>query len=205
MRTITIQKDVYTFNELDYAAKQRAIQELSQDVDYDFCYEDFVRMGGILGIEIDTHPVRLINGNTRQDPSIWWSGFYSQGDGLAFDGSYRYAKGAVKAIKAETNDAELIRIAQELQEVQRKHFYRLEACIKNNGGDNCIKVSVEDREDNYRDISDAEGEIRELMRDFADWMYGILRDEYEYHNSEAALVEMCKANELEFDENGVLQ
>lgn len=204
MRTITIKKDVYTFNELDYAAKQHAIQELSQEVYYDSCYEDFVRMGEILGIEIDTHQVRLMNGKTRQDPSIWWSGFYSQGDGLSFDGTYRYARGAVKAMKAETNDAELIRIAQELQAVQRKHFYRLEAGIKSDGH-NWTKVSVEDREDNWRDIRDAESEITELMRDFASWMYRSLKDEYEYQTSEEAIVEMCKANEWEFDKNGVLQ
>ena len=204
MRTITIKKDVYTFNELDYEAKQRAIQELSQDVYYDCCYEDFVRMGGILGIEIDTHPVKLMNGKTRHEPSIWWSGFYSQGDGLSFDGTYRYARGAVKAMKAETNDAELIRIAQELQAVQRKHFYRLEASIKSDGH-NWTKVSVEDREDNWRDIRDAESEITELMRDFASWMYRCLKKEYEYQTSEEAIVEMCTANGYEFDKNGVLQ
>jgi hypothetical protein len=145
-----------------------------------------------------------MNGKTRQDPSIWWSGFYSQGDGLSFDGTYSYAKGAVKAMKAETNDAELIRIAQELQAVQRKHFYRLEARIKSDG-DNWIKVSVEDREDNWRDIRDAESEITELMRDFASWMYLSLKKEYEYQTSEEAIVEMCEANEWEFDENGVMQ
>jgi hypothetical protein len=199
MRTITIEKEVFKFDELSDRAKDEVRLWLSDDWDDWSCmYDDFVRMGEILGIEIDTRPVKLMGGGYLGEPKIYWSGFYQQGDYLTFEGRYRYAKGAVKAMKAETNDPELIRIAEALQAAQRPYFYRLEA-IMSTRRDYMI-VEVEDREDNYREIPDKD--VEEAMRDFAHWMFKQLRDEYEYLNSDEYISETCEANEYEFDENG---
>ena len=194
-----VEKEVFKFDELSDRAKNEVRLWLSDDWDDWSCsYDDFVRMGEILGIEIDTRPVKLMGGGYRGKPKIYWSGFYQQSDYLTFEGRYRYAKGAVKAMKAETNDPELIRIAEALQAAQRPYFYRLEA-IMSTRRDYMI-VEVEDREDNYREIPDKD--VEEAMRDFAHWMFKQLRNEYEYRNSDEYISETCEANEYEFDEKG---
>lgn len=208
MRTILIQKELYTFDELSGEAKGNAICQLTQDFEADYLIEDFVRIADILGIEIDTRPVKLMSGKTREDPCIYWSGFWSQGDGACFTGSYRYAKGAPKRIAEQTSDPELIRIATELQIAQRKNFYRASAHITRPLGMYCheysMDISVRHWDDMWRDIV-GEKDIEEALRDFARWMYRRLEDEYIHQTSEEAVREMCAANEYEFDEKGALQ
>lgn len=204
MRTVRINKEIFTFNELSDQAKDKVREMLTDYIDYGFIYDDIQRMGAILGIDIETKAVRLMNGKVRYDPCIYWSGFYHQGSGLALNADYRYAKGAVKAMKAETNDPELIRIAQALQDTQRPHFYRLGATIACRRSTD-ITVEVFDRDDNWRDIGDAEDEIRDQIEEFAHWCWCSLRDEYEYQCSEEAIAETCEANGYEFDEEGFIQ
>ena len=123
-----------------------------------------------------------------------------------FEGTYRYAKGATKKIREYApQDKELHRIADELQSVQRKHFYHLIASMNHRWHychSGCMSVEVEHNEDRYRDIGDAEDEITQLMRDFAYWIYAALESEYDYQTSDEAVEEAIRANEYEFDENG---
>lgn len=198
MRTITIKKEVFKFEELSDRAKDEVRHWLSDWDDFEWEYEDFVRMAEILGIEIDTRPIKLMGGGYRNEPKIFWSLTYSQSDYLVFEGRYRYAKGAVKRIKAETNDETLIGIAEALQAAQRPYFYRLEAVMSTRS--DYMVVEVMDREDSYREIPDKD--VEEAMRDFAHWMFKQLRDEYEYRNSDEYISETCEANEYEFDEKG---
>ena len=89
--------------------------------------------------------------------------------------------------------------------MQRKHFYHLIASMNHTGHychSGCMSVEVEHNEDRYRDIGDAEEEITQLMRDFADWIYERLSDEYDYQTSDEAVEEAIRANEYEFDEEG---
>ena len=123
-----------------------------------------------------------------------------------FEGTYHYKPGALKAIKAEApQDEELQRIARELQAVQARHFYKLTASMSHSGHyshSGCMDVSVEHSEDPYRDIGDAEDDIRQLMRDFADWIYAQLEKEYNYQTSDEVVEEAILANEYTFDEDG---
>ena len=48
--------------------------------------DSFVEDIEAMGVELDTKPVRLYGGGTRQQPVIHWSGFWSQGDGACFAG-----------------------------------------------------------------------------------------------------------------------
>ena len=79
---------VYQFPELSDTAKEKArscYRELGPHDDWwDAVYEDFERVCEILGIRLKTTPVRLMGGGTRQKPSIWFSGFWSQGDGASY-------------------------------------------------------------------------------------------------------------------------
>ena len=206
-----VETNVFQYDELDDRAKERAREWYSRHVfedscDWEFVYEDAAEVADILGIDLRQRRVQLMGGGHRYEPSIYFSGFWSQGDGACFEGTYRYAKGATKKIREYApQDKELHRIADELQAVQRKHFYHLIASMNHTGHyrhSGCMSVEVEHTEDAYRDIGDAEDDIRQLMRDFADWIYDRLESEYDYQTSDEAVEEAIRANEYEFDEEG---
>ena len=79
---------VYQFPELSDAAKEKArswYRELGPHDDWwDAVHEDFERVCEILGIRLKTTPVRLMGGGTRAKSCIWFSGFWSQGDGACY-------------------------------------------------------------------------------------------------------------------------
>lgn len=204
-------KMVYTYDELDDIAKEKARAWYSELVfndstDWEYAFEEADLMASLMGIEIDRRSGgRTFSRRSPEEPCIWFSGFSSQGDGACFEGTYRYKKGAVAAIKAETNDVELIRIAKDLQAVQRKHFYKLRATCKHTGHyshSGCMSVDVEHSEDQYRDLGDAEDDVRQLMRDFADWIYECLEAEYDYQTSDENVEETIVANAYEFYQSG---
>ena len=199
-----IKKEIFKYEELDDRAKDKAKdwyrQFIFQDsCDWEFVFEDAKRAADILGIDIDHR-------RGSREPAIYFSGFWSQGDGACFEGSYRYAKGATKKIREYApQDKELHRIADELQTIQRRNFYKLYATIRQRGHYNhsgCMSVSVEHKDDPYRDIGDAEDDITQLMRDFADWIYDQLEKEYEYQCSDNVVEESIIANEYEFYGDG---
>ncbi len=190
----TIETTVYQFSELSDAAKERARQWYRDSNDDNLWSEHVIEdahiFAAVMGISID---------------HIYWSGFSSQGDGACFVGSYRYAKGAPSAIKSETNDEELIRIAQALQDIQRQHFYRLGATVTHRGHyyhERSVSIEVYNREEPCADIGDAEEEISELLRDYMCWIYKQLEDGYDRQNSDEQVDEVIIANEYEFTENG---
>lgn len=204
----TITKEAHSFDELDDRAKERA-RDWFRALDYDWwdcIYDDAATIADILGIHLQQKPVKLMNGNTRYDPCIWFSGFSSQGDGACFEGSYSYAKGCKARIRDHApQDKELARIANELTAVQRQHFYRLEANVKHRGHyyhSRCTEIDVFDREDNYRDIGDAEETIAELLRDFMNWIYRQLEQEYEWRMADAQIDDDIRANNYEFNKDG---
>lgn len=197
----TIETTIYKFDELNDAAKEKARQWYRaaslHDEWWDGVYDDADHCAELLGIDIAKH---------GKAPVIYFSGFWSQGDGACFEGSYAYKKGATKSIREyASNDAELHRIADALQKVQARHFYKLTATMVHRGHYNhsgCMSVDVEHADDRYRDIGDAEDDIRQLMRDFADWIYKQLENEYDYQNADAQVDENIRCNEYEFTEEG---
>jgi hypothetical protein len=202
---------IYKFDELSNRAKERARDWFRETVftdscDWEYIYEDAATIADILGINLRQRPVKLMGGGTRYEPCIWFSGFSSQGDGACFEGSYSYAKGSAKAIRSHApKDEELHRIADELAAVQKRHFYRLEVTVRQRGHGNAsynTEIEVFDREDNYRDIGDAEEDIKQLLRDFMDWIYHSLEKECEYQSSDENVDDAITCNEYTFDEDG---
>lgn len=192
----TIKTEVFKYSELSDDAKQKAreyfaSQVFSDSCDWEHVYEDAKQIASLFGLDID---------------KIYFSGFWSQGDGACFEGSYRYARGALKAVKAYApKDAEVSRIVKGLQDVQRKNFYRLYASCKHHGHyyhAYCMAVDVEDNENRYRDIGESESDITELLRDFANWIYSQLEKEHDYQCSDEAIEENINANDYEFNEDG---
>lgn len=191
-KTITITKEVYTFEDLktNEELKKKVLKNLydiNTEFDwYDFVYEDATAIASILGIEIK---------------NIFFSGFSSQGDGACFEGSYCYTKNSVKNLVAYApGDEELLRIATELQQLQKKHFYTLSATVKHSGHyshSGCTNIEVYKMGD-YFDSDNLE----ELLRDFMNWIYKQLELNYEYLTSEESILSTIEANNYNFDING---
>ena len=202
---------VYRIDELSDAAKSRAktwYRELGpQDDWWDAVYDDFERVCDILGVNLKTKPVRLLGGGTRQKPCIWFSGFWSQGDGACFEAGVRYAKGSVAEIKAYApQDAELHRIATALQDLQRRNFYQLSADVTHRGRyyhEFCMDIAVDRDSPTSQPLTDdAEAGITEALRDLARWLYRQLQAEHDHLTSDEAIEEAISINEYTFTENG---
>ena len=208
MRTRTM--SIYHFDELSDEAKQIAIESARyMDVEYfdwwDSSYESFADAADLFGLDVRQTRKSLMDGIFSYGPAIYFSGFSSQGDGACFEGYYAYKKGALKAIKqAFPADSELIRIVRDLQSLQQRNFYQLTATTKHRGSYNhsgCMDITV-DRADGKAFSDDDEESLKQLMRDFADWIYSRLEDEYDYLTSDEAVAESLRANEVEFTEDG---
>lgn len=207
----TIEIQVYAFDELESEAKDRArawFREGALDDDWHASvYEDFGRICDLLGVELTTSSVRLMGGGRKQKPNIWFSGFWSQGDGACFEGTYSYRKGAAQAIRTYAPmDTELHRIADALQAVQRRHFYRLFASAVHRGRYyHAYAMSIDVRRNGSlsHDVApDAEEAISEGLRDLARWLYRQLEADYEAMTSEPAIDDRIRANGYTFTEDG---
>lgn len=206
-----IETVVYSLDELSDSAKDIArawYREGGFDYDwYDSVYEDFVRICTILGIAFKTRAVRLYGGGTRQEPNIWFTGFWSQGDGASFEGNYCYAEGAAVAIRDYApQDFELHGIADRLQSLQRRNFYQIYADISQRGRyyhENTMTVTAE-RDHRYHPATtdDAEEVLTEAFRDLARWLYRQLEQEYEYLTSDESVDEAIVANDYTFTDAG---
>lgn len=182
---------VYHFDALSDAAKEKAREWYRQGaLEYewwDCTEEDFRAIATILGVDVD---------------HVYFSVSWSQSDYAAFTGSYRYAKGCVKAIKAYApQDKALHDIALSLQQAQRPEFYRLTATVTCSHRGHLV-VDVEDSGRPWRQWGDWQDGIEQALRDLAHWLYVTLRNEAEYLLSDEAVDESIRANEYEFDAEG---
>jgi hypothetical protein len=195
MKTITKVYEGFEFSELDDRAKDRVRSWFAEGMfDWDeFVKEDFAEVAAILGVTIK---------------NIYYSGFWSQGDGAMFEGTYYYAKGSAKKIREYApQDTTLHGIADTLAALQKPYFYGLSATVKHHGhyyhsNSNIIEVECDDP---YRDIDrGAENGIKEALRDLMNWLYRSLEREYEFQTSDESIAEACEANDWYFTERGSL-
>ena len=206
-----IQTTVYHLDELSAAAKQQARAWFREgcldDFWFEFIYDDFERICAILGVELDTRSVQLYGGGQRRKPCIWFSGFWSQGDGACFEGRYCYASNAVRRIREFAPvDSELHRIADALQAIQRRNFYRLSATITHRGRyyhEHTMAIAVARNSANGQSMTrDAEDTVTETLRDLGRWLYRQLEREFDYQTSDEAVDEAISINEYSFTEAG---
>ena len=174
MRTITT--NIYTFDELPHLAQARAIQDYrlnGLDIDYDCTIEDAKTIGVLAGIAID---------------EVYFSGFWSQGDGACFSGSFEPMSDALQKVKLHAPmDAELHDIVSDIAALD------MGATITHSGHymhSGCMDIDT-DSELDYQPL-----------RWFADWVYGRLRDTYDYCTSDEYISESIRANGLEFTFTG---
>lgn len=209
---------VYQFEELSDEAKEQAREWYREgEGEYfssdPFIYDSAETAAKLIGIEFAAREVPLMSGRKRSEPAIAWSGFWCQGDGASFAGTYTFTRGAADAVRAEfPTDTALHAIADGLQALQA--HYKLSGAGPGNVEG---KVTKDGRESHSgamdATVTDSEtGEEPEdyeitkrflgLMRDFADWIYEGLRAEYESRQENEYVDECIIANEYEFDEDG---
>jgi hypothetical protein len=213
MRHITT--TIYTYAELSDGAKERARDwyrgaSAGDGFFAEYVLDDAAEIADIMGVDLRQTPTKDISGETsRYKPSISYSGFSSQGDGASFKGYYKYKKGACKALKAYApKDEELQRICKTLQDAQKKVFYSATCNIFQRGHychSGTMQIELDCKDNVSSELFDeTEEAILQALRDFADWIYRQLESQYDYENSDSAIVESIEANCYEFNENGTI-
>ncbi|WP_298281509.1 antitoxin of toxin-antitoxin stability system [Acidocella sp.] len=204
-----IETTVYHLDELTDPAKDKARAWYRDGVAsedwYEFVFEDFETIASLLGLELKTQTIRLYGGGTRQQPCLYFRGFWSQGDGACFEGFYRYKAGARQAILSHApTETELHAIADRLQNIQRRNFYRVTADVTHRGR-YCHEYSmdIEVTRGGRPAVAAADEEgIAEATRDLARWLYRQLEREYEYQTSDEVIDEAIMANGYTFTLDG---
>ena len=218
----TMTTTVYEYRELGKEAQAKAREWFrrieAETFEPDACYEDFIMCAQALGISIDMRDTKLSGGRVRRDPAIYWSGFYSQGDGARFEGTYDakdipLGETAESRIKAHApNDEALHNIARELDTLQVTYKQRLVGLIKHHYGSRydhsntaditCWYDDPEDGSEPLEVSSEDETRLTMALRSLMDWMYQQLEADFEYRLSDEALIEGIEINKYEFTENG---
>ena len=192
----TIETKVYSFEELSDDAKETAMQDFREsNLDYDwseYTIEDTKEVGKIIGIDVD---------------KVYFSGFWSQGDGACFEGSYCYSKDSVsKILEYAPKDTELHRITLELSKIQRKNFYQLQAYVKHSGfyyHEKYTDIQVVSQNEAMGGANDeAYYEIKELLCSFMQWIYKRLEETYDCLQADEQIAETIVCNEYDFLETG---
>jgi hypothetical protein len=201
-----VETPVYTFDELSDEAKERARDWFREGVGEDAFWaesviEDFGRICDLIGIALDTHPVTLMSGKTRYDPSVWYSLGYTQSDFAGFDGSYAYKTGAAKKLREYApQDQKLHAIGDALQALQARYAYAITAMIKHSDYWG-LTVEPETRTGRVMEPGDVR-ELADAFKALCRWLYAALQGEYEYQTSNEQLDDGIRANEYTFTEDG---
>lgn len=192
----TLKTEVFLFDELPDEAKEKAREWYREgalgDEWWDGVYDTAKTAGACLGIDVD---------------QIYFSGFWSQGDGACFTGSYAYRKGWRKALRAEFSGdayARLATIGEALQAAQKPAFYKLAASVKHTGrGSDEYSVTIDV---DTRDVPDGlpvyELGLRDTLRDFMRWIYRQLEAEHDWLMADEQVDESIRANEYTFTVDG---
>lgn len=186
MRTQTVA--VYRFDELSPKAQEKVLYHFYEWMEFDSEYViDYIKeAGAALGIRVDDVDYEVGD----------------RGDYAVVTGLYMYKKGWRAALKAVSGSDELLRIGKELQEVQRKHFYKLYSFLSK--GLHFYSKSLQWLETGCEGISgDFDAKYLEVaLRDFSDWALAQLTAEYEFVYSDENIKDFIEANEYEFYEDG---
>lgn len=200
-----IETTVWNYEELSEEAKEKARNKWRENgLDYewwDSVFETVAEAAEMLGIDLRHRTARSATGREWKEPSIYFSGFCSQGDGACFEGNWHYRKGSVRAIRAEfPKDKALHAVALALSKCAGATFYTASAGIVHRGHyyhPGCMDITV--WHEQGRDVRD---DLSDALRDFANWIYAMLEREYEYLTSDECVAEMLIANEYAFNEDG---
>lgn len=194
MKTVIEEKTIYTYDELSDEAKEKAREWFISGYDHeqwwDSVYDDAKTVAALFGLDIN---------------KIYFSGFWSQGDGACFEGSYRYETGGLRAVKEYApQDEELHNIVLMLQRAQVANFYQVYGTVSHRGHyyhSGCMSFDLIDNRGYRYGIKD-KSSFEDVLRRFADWIYERLENEWDYLTSDECVEESIRANEYQFLEDG---
>jgi len=222
MHILKTETKIYSFAELSPEAQQHAMEKASEAAggffgeDLSFEFDNYADAAALLGWNIRTRFVKLLGGGTRRAPAIYFSGFWSQGDGACCEGVWRAADCDAAKLKAEfPTDKALHDIADSFARVadiyanasfsvkHRGHYYHsgctefdIESGVDRDSNSNCAS------DDAFHARNGAADDLKDAARAFMDWIYSRLKSEYEYQNGEEVLRETCETAGEVFDEQG---
>lgn len=185
--------NVYKFAELSGPAREKAIarhaEALGKQWSGDCVIEDAKAMlehAGFSGLDVS------------------YSGFWSQGDGACFTGSWSAADVNAKAMHENApKDQELHRIADGFaklaSEAPGATFTAKRNCHRHSHP-YCVGFLF-DREQS----AEWEKQATELARDAMEWIYLQLETDYEWATAEEQVVESLEANNYDFTEDGKIE
>lgn len=215
MKTIIKTYEGYTFDELSDSAKQTAVSDYAESLDWEWwacSYDNFIEDMAKLGIEIDIKEKRNHNGYVSKSPKIYFSGFYSQGGGASFEASINVidfikAHGVVKEywklylnlIKYNCYLSINIGIRSPHYSHSGTMYLSQNSFDYDNWDHNGDIVHVCSLEQQADDLAQY---ILETCQGYADDLYDTLEKEYEYLTSEESVKETAEANEWYFNERG---
>jgi hypothetical protein len=204
----TDERELFKLDELDDRAQGKAYDRwytrCMEDPDLlDCAVENLPDAVAALGVEFATNTVKLYGGGTREKPRMYYSVGGGQGDGASWEGWYKYRRGSAVAVPKEYGE-KLGKIAVELFELQRRHFFKLTAQVSSNNvracHSNTMHVTVYRGEDEYSG-EDAQ-KLIDLLRASADWVYAGLQAELDDCTCRERFAEECSELEQFFDADG---
>lgn len=198
MRTETTTRDLYTFDELTDAAKERArnwYREASAGDDFwsEYVVEDFREIAKLCGVRISGR-----NPNNRSGNGLYWC-VGDRGEHASFAGTwYQSDMNEMKLKEHAPLDKRLHDIATALAAVpaEDEGAGLPSASISVSHRNDCMHVDTDNTTDDGREAA------TEALRDLADWLLCALRTEHEHQQSNECVEENITANEYEFTEDG---
>lgn len=214
-RTRVTEETLYKFDELEEEAKEKAREWFRGLIEADeyteHVYEDAATIAALMGLDIRTRPVKLMNGGARYDPCIYWSGFSSQGDGACFEGRWEYKADALEKVREHAPlDERLHAIAADFADEKVKGCY---AESKHRGYyyheysmeiDANTSFDGEEGEEDRPFTNEQYEHIKEMFSDFACWIYRMLEAEHDYCHADEQVDDNIRCNEYEFTKDGRL-
>jgi hypothetical protein len=215
---------VYQYDELSDEAKEK-VRDWYREGNCEDTYwsesviDDAATIAGFLGLDINQTAYKTMGGETKYRPTVYFSGFWSQGDGACVEGAWRASDVKVDKLKEYApQDKELHRIVDGLAEIAREYpdgYFK----VRHRGHyshSGCTHFDIElpceafdeaeyDSPEHKRldeKISKDEEALIEIARDFMNWTYRQLEKEWDYQNSDEQVEESIRANEYEFLETG---
>lgn len=184
-----VEVSLYEYKELSDKAKEKARAWFTTDYPchdwWDPIYEDAKEMAKLLGIEID---------------DIYFSGFYSHGDGACFKGTFRPedVKTVEEFLENYPEEKTVLGLYERICKVKCPEDCRVNISVSGHHS-HSHTMSISFTEEMERE---EERELLSCVRAFADWIYRTLEKEYEYLLSDEAVEESITANEYLFLEDG---
>lgn len=204
---------LYEYDELPTEEAKEAARNWFKEADTfnDYVdYDDFIAICAAMGVDVGTEAENYGNGKTRNVPAISWTGFWSQGDGASFTGTFKLDGTAGAKIRDYAPQDEKLHAIADAFDVLHTDHPGLSGTITRDRGfryshEYTMDVDLTDRDMDDDDLTGwaaVEDKAQDLCRDLARWLYRSLEAEYEYRNSDEEVAESIRINDYTFTEDG---